>query len=309
MKRVILSLTLIIALTAAFESSAINKVLPSEWTEFFQKGSSTTVKASKKKATIRNTVGAFSKIENVCSADVSVVRGNANEVEISGPDNVVGLLSCDVGGSTLKIRFKKNVSVSIGDGCPDLKIKVTMRSALSSVRNAGSGDFECDKTVDWSNDAKIMSSGSGDISIKSIRSESLKVQMAGSADMKIDEMRSTSVSVMMSGSGDFESHLTDCDVLNFMMSGSGDAKNVKMKCRIANFMLSGSGDAVVKDLDCSTLNVMSSGSGSSRLAGQCVSANYTVSGTGDINAKEMTAKSVNVRATGPGDVLYSKPKL
>ena len=308
MKRISFAVVAVLAIFAAVEISGFNLLSAGQWTELFQKGSKTTVVASKKKATIRNKIGEFSKIENTCSVDVSVRRGEANEVEISGPDNVVGLVYCEVGGGKLKVGFKRGVSISIGSNSPELKVRVTMRSALGSVRNAGSGDFECDKTVDWCNDARIMSQGSGDITIKSIRSSILTVQMAGSADVKVEDVRATLVNIMTTGSGDFLVQSIDCDVLNFNSGGSGDSKIDKTKCSSANLILSGSGDVMAKGFDSTTINVMSSGSGSTLVSGRCVSANFTSSGTGDINARSLTSESVNLKVSGKGDVFYSKPK-
>ena len=299
-----------IILSAAVVASAASFPFlgPSEWTDFFKKGSKATVVASTKKATIRRAVQPFSAIENYGSIDVSVERSNTDEVEISGPDNIVGFVECQVSGKSLKIRMSNKTSYTIKKGAPDLKVKVRMRSSLDEVKSHGSGDFVCDKSVDWGNDVKIVANGSGDMSFHSIATQQGRFSFNGSGDIKIDEIKARTATISSNGSGDLSVKNVDIENLVVSLNGSGDVGILKAKSSAMQLSLNGTGDITTQHCDCNTVQSTLTGTGDINIAGRCVHASYSLHGTGDINARQLSAQSVNLRVTGTGDVNYAKPK-
>lgn len=307
MKRIIL-ISLVLSAVVAASGVSIFSPSGSGWTDIFQKGSKTTVVASTKKATIRRSLPAFSKIDKYGSLDVTVERSNTDEVEISGPDNIIGFVQCEVKGNSLRIRLSDKTSFTIKKGCPDLKVRVRMRSSIDEIKSNGSGDVECDKSVDWGNDVKIVSNGSGDMVFGSIVTQEINLSFNGSGGIKINEIKARKAGASLNGSGDMSVKSVDADNFVVSLNGSGDAIIQKTKSSIMALSLNGSGDIVVQNCDCDVVHASLTGTGDINISGKCVHASYTLQGTGDINARQLSSQSVNVRASGTGDINYSKPR-
>ncbi len=198
-------------------------------------------------------VGAFDRIRTAGSWDVSVIVGQEQSVKLTFDDNIIELIRTEVDDGALEIF--SNESFSTKHRC---RVEITV-PALHEIR----------------------SSGSGDISVDCLDTDSFDFDLAGSGDFDLNG-KAREMRVRLAGSGD-GSLTGEAGIIDVKVSGSGDVDARGLEARQAIVRISGSGDVAVH---CSELfDGRVSGSGDIVYYGKPADVNMSVSGSGDIRRR------------------------
>ena len=162
------------------------------------------------------TVGAFSKINLKCHANVYLTQGSPASLKVEGSQEDLSILETDVEGETLEIEMKKNHHSS-----ETIKIYVTLPS-LQAVHISGSGDVMGQNTI-----------AAGELDLK----------ISGSGNIKMD-VKTTQLMSSASGSGDMELSGSS-NITKLSVSGSGTIKSYGLESQNADVSVSGSGDCML----------------------------------------------------------------
>lgn len=154
------------------------------------------ITGSGKQVTQQRTVSGFNGVSLAVPARIEIVQGDREGVELTGDDNVLAEIETVVDQGSLKLRWRKDVS----------------------VRNAGTlrGTVYA-RTVE-----AIAISGSGDVHAPALQSKQLALRIAGSGDMNLAG-RADAVQVRISGSGNVKAAKLDARQAKVNIAGSGDA--------------------------------------------------------------------------------------
>ena len=150
-----------------------------------------------------------------CSADVELIQGDLQSVEIEGESNIIDLFNKEVSGGTWNIDTEKCYQTKKG-----VKVYITMKE-LKNIKIDGSGDVRS-RSAFKTGDFKIEIDGSGDVDLE-MDSEDIEAQIDGSGDVTLIGS-CNSMDIDVNGSGDikaFEMTSGDCNV---HINGSGDIK-------------------------------------------------------------------------------------
>ena len=180
----------------------------------------------------------FSQIELKVPCDVryEIVSGEPYAYA-TGYENILDILSFEVKGNTLKIKFKGDFAV-IQDGNIDIRVG---SKSLNALAVAGSGDFEAENL--HSENFSIAMQGSGDVSINGLNTNSLSADIAGSGDIKISGLSGQSANLAIAGSGDIKLS-GKVDEVKAAIAGSGDIDIKGLKCKNVNSDVLGSGKVI-----------------------------------------------------------------
>ncbi len=125
----------------------------------------------------------------------------------------------------------------------------------------------------------------------------------GTGDIIADEIRSNSINVISSGTGDIEiGTIKNAVTATITSSGTGDIEVGKCEVNVLNAVTSGTGDIEVKRITATTVNATSSGTGDVTITGSAASANLIATGTGDVNATSFAAASISKHTAGTGSI-------
>jgi len=160
-------------------------------------------------------VGDFDRISVEGFGVVRVEVGPAPSLTVEAEDNVVPLLVTEVEGTTLELKVKPGTSFRHVEE----PLYTITTPTLAGVSISGSGDVTITGLDSESFDAAI--SGSGDIRPSGTTS-SLDVSIGGSGAFHGGDLVATSAEVSVSGSGSVVVEATD--TLDVAISGSGDVR-------------------------------------------------------------------------------------
>lgn len=198
------------------------------------------------------TISGFSGIKLCCDANVMFVADSVYRVEVTGQKNILTVLETKLQGSDLSIDFKRNVwdhsSISI----------VVHSPLMNKMQVSSSGKITSQSTLTTSA-LELVISGSGNISVQTVRIQSLTSRINGSGSIRINEGTTSSE--------------------NFSISGSGSIQTEFVKATTSQVNISGSGNMYINVSD--KLNVDISGSGSVYYHGK-PSINFNVGGSGKV---------------------------
>jgi len=197
-------------------------------------------------------VASFTGIEVGGAAQVTVEKGDIQQVKVTAQPEVIALLETKVDGGVWDISTSKCWTSDKG-----LTIHITTPAALTSVEVSGSADVELGNVFS-TDKTELSTSGSGSISAAEINAKALKVDISGSGTITV---RGTCTSM-------------DADI-----SGSGNLHAVDMAANAVDVDIAGSGKADVKAI--STLNASVSGSGEVRYSGK-PDLKSSISGSGSV---------------------------
>ncbi len=175
------------------------------------KGGTEMTKGSGQLTTEQREVAPFTRIESNVSADIEVVIGKPQRVDLTFDDNLLEFISTKVEGKTLVIESEH--SFSSLEGC-QLKIVVPQ---LDAAVIGGSGNI----TVEGldANRFAVEINGSGGVSASGKASE-LSIEVNGSGNVEAQELTASEASVEINGSGNVG--VMARDYLTATINGSGD---------------------------------------------------------------------------------------
>lgn len=156
----------------------------------------------------------FTGIGLALSADVHLIYGKQQKVEIKAQKNIIENIERRVKNGVWSIKFEKNVRnmdpVDIYITLPEFD-KVSIAGAGSII---GKDRFQLD-------DLKVSIAGSGEIELEGA-AEDLNISIAGSGDVRLKELKARECKVSIAGSGDCEINVAKD--LSVKIAGSGDVK-------------------------------------------------------------------------------------
>ena len=138
----------------------------------------------------KRNVGSFNSISTEGAFDIEVVCQKPQEVEISGDDNILPLVSTEVSNNVLHIRNLRNYSAS-----QPLTVRISLPD-LVGIHLSGAGNIEVsglknDKfEIDVSGAPTIMASG---------ETKALKIDASGAAKIDTHKLRAARVEVDSKG--------------------------------------------------------------------------------------------------------------
>jgi len=182
---------------------------------------------------VTRNVGNFDGVSVGGSFDVKLVAGKEGKVTIHAEENLIPYLVTEVRDNTLKIKWKKGISVN-----SHKRILVTVPfKEISKVALAGSGDVFTKNSV--------------------INTDKLKVSLAGSGNMKL-AVKAMNVKTSIAGSGDIYLNGTT-DSFKASIAGSGDIHAFELKAKTSNLSIAGSGGIRTSTSDMLKVSIAGSG--------------------------------------------------
>lgn len=226
-------------------------------------------RGDKKLTTKTIKVDNFDKLSIGGAIDVLYTVSDSVSVKVKATDEQRECLNIYTkADGTLCIEQKANIGnvVKIGiSNSDDIGIEIC-GPALQGVAIAGSGSFKCEGEMQTET-FRASVAGSGDIDIKSIKSENAALTIAGSGDIHISNIWSKRLDSSIVGSGDIKVNANKVDQIYASTNGSGD---IEIKCN-----------------DCGTVTASTSGSGDITLNGKVKGINKSCSGSGDIDTDNL----------------------
>jgi hypothetical protein len=215
------------------------------------------VAGSGKEATENRAVTGFDAVSTSGSIDVVVHQTGHEGVQLRGDDNLLPLIETTVDSNhTLVIRVKRGVSFN------------THKSIVA--------------TVDVNTLKAVSSSGSGDITVETLKTPALAVSIAGSADAHLKQLDTDSLDVSVSGSGDVDG-AGRAGKLKISVAGSGTVKMAAVQSDDVSVGVAGSGDADVTANK--TLSVSVAGSGDVVYHGNATLLKSSIAGSGSVTKR------------------------
>jgi hypothetical protein len=215
---------------------------------------------SGKAASEARTVSGFTSI--VLRGDIDlVVRQAAREaVRVSTDDNLLPLLQTVVETSgdqrSLVIQWPRGDSV---------------RAKSRSVVEV--------EVVDL---GAISTSGSGDVSVESLKTPALAVSVSGSSDARLTKLETAQLRLSVAGSGDVQA-AGQAGRLSISIAGSGDVRTRELAADDVSVSIAGSGDASVQANK--SLAVSIAGSGDVDYGGSVTLTRSSIAGSGNLRRR------------------------
>ena len=158
-------------------------------------------------------VGGFDEIVLMTSGDVDIEVTGTETLEIEADDNIMSLLTSEVVNGKLELGSSGSFATTRG-----ITYKITARE-LAGVTLSGSGDIEVSGIDTDSFEATVEGSGNID---PSGSSTNLKVAISGSGNFSGNDLESVNGEITVSGSGEAVVNVTDD--LMVRIDGSGDVR-------------------------------------------------------------------------------------
>lgn len=210
----------------------------------------------------------FNKISISCSADIEYTVSDTVSITVKATDDWIKTLDISTAADGTLVISKKDED----DGVFHINIhygecKVIISGpSLEGVTIDGSGSFKCDDEMQVKTFTSSIS-GSGDIVIKSIKSENAAFSIEGSGDIMASNIETSKLNVAISGSGDIVINAVSVADISASIEGSGD---IALDCK-----------------DCDTATVSTLGSGDIKISGNLKHLNQSTEGSGDIDISKL----------------------
>ncbi len=157
-------------------------------------------------------VASFTSVELAGSADVNILLGDAQSVNVEADDNIAPLIQTIVTNGKLIINTKPNIDFTSGN---PVVVTISMRS-LERVTLSGSGHLNVGAMM--GPDLAIDLPGSGDITVEG-GANNVNINLSGSGNVQCSGLKAKSAKVTLSGSGNATVYASE--TLDANISGSG----------------------------------------------------------------------------------------
>ena len=221
---------------------------------FYNPITNKTISGSGEVITESRDVSNFERVDLQGIGNLEIVQGDEESLTITADDNLMQYITTEVVGDTLEIGMKPNLSL---DPSRTIEYKLVLKSVTS-----------------------IALSGFGNINSEGLTGDELEVKLTGSGDIMLGNLESETLLVRISGFGDFEAQTISADRPTLEITGSGDI--------------------TVDELTAKDLAVKISGFGDADLSGTTVDQDVQLLGSGNYNAEDLASESAVVKITGFG---------
>ncbi len=192
----------------------------------------------------------FDGIELAYPADVTYIPSSTYSVTVKAPSSMMDKLNIVVKNGKLEVyenktnkNGKRYIIFNSHRGDVDIVVKAP---SISKVSIAGSGSFECEKTMKAKN-IQLSIAGSGEIDINDIQANTVIAEITGSGDIDAGLTKVSTTSIDIAGSGDVEMNFRQCKEVKASISGSGDIK-LSGDIETLKQNVAGSGDINIENL-------------------------------------------------------------
>ena len=227
-------------------------------------------------------VSGFERVDLKSIGNLTIVQGGKESLSIKADDNILPYITTEVIGGTLEIGMKPNWSVNPTQA---IEYELVVKD-LSSVTLSGFGNINA--VALEGTDLQIKLSGSGDINLGVVKSDSLNVRLSGFGNITVNEMVVSNPELELTGSGDLVVDQMSAEALLVKISGFGNAKFAG-KADSQDVRITGSGDYLAPDLESNIATIQISGFG---------------------NAKVWAKSDLTIKITGSGSLeYYGNPEI
>jgi hypothetical protein len=159
----------------------------------------------------KRSVAPFTALDISCSGSIQVLAQGKESVEISGDDNIVGLITTEVKNDTLYIKTTKEY-----DSKSKLQIKISVPDLKKFVfAGAGEGNLENVKN----NRTEIALTGAGSLNVSGETKEA-EITLSGAGSIDAKNLHALTAKVTSNGVGQVEVYATE--QLDAKASGVGE---------------------------------------------------------------------------------------
>lgn len=195
-------------------------------------------------------IPSFTGITNETDAEINLVNGPVQTLEIVAQENIINNISLNVAGQVLTIRFKKKAS-----HYEPIRINITIPE-ITSLSIPGSGNITLANTFDSCGTVTINISGSGDLDAKIASLTKVYTNISGSGNVSLNGI-SPEHDITISGSGNVNSFPFHTLRSTVTIPGSG---TVQLQTdSTLNVTISGSGNVYYKGHPVITTHITGSG--------------------------------------------------
>lgn len=232
------------------------------------------INGSGKVVTETREVSGFDKVDLQSIGNLTIVLGEEESLSISADDNLMEYITADVFNDTLEIGMKPNLSLN-----PSRAIEYTLTvKELSSIVLSGFGNIRAEELS--TEDLEVKLSGSGNLTLGSVRSENALLRISGFGDINVEEMVVDQPTFEITGSGDVEVDQLQAIDLALKISGFGNANLAGVATR-QNVQILGSGNYRARDLESDEITVKITGFGDATVWANDL-LDVTITGSGDL---------------------------
>ncbi|MBO9573053.1 MAG: DUF2807 domain-containing protein [Chitinophagaceae bacterium] len=201
------------------------------------------------------TTASFSEIEFSVPGSIRYIDSETREIIIEAQRNIIDVIETRVSDNKLKVYVRDNTNIRSHE-----EITITVKGpGVNRIALQGSGNLEIPGAFTPTN-ARLSISGSGNMTVDNIETNSLEVNISGSGNIKVRDGLAVDENITISGSGNVDLVGVEASTATTKTSGSGSI-TVFVHDEL-NARISGSGDVYYKGDP--TVNVDVSGSGKVR---------------------------------------------
>lgn len=182
-------------------------------------------------------VSGFDAIEFSLFGKVNIIQGDQESLNLSGPDNVVPVISTSVMNGKLIIKTTETINIDT---------------------NAMNSENMLTFTIVVKDLTSLAVSGAGDVQIETLSTPSMDLKLSGAGKITQNQITTDKLNITISGVGgiDISGQATETTV---EISGAGGVNAPDLKIQNANITISGLGDATVWVTDQLTGNISGAG--------------------------------------------------
>lgn len=158
------------------------------------------VKGSGTNKSEKRSVAPFTALDISCAGSIQVLAQGQESVEISGDDNIVGLITTEVKNDTLYIKTAKEY-----DAKSKLQIKISIPD-LKKFVFAGAGEGKLDNIKN--NRIEIAMTGAGSLEISGETKEA-ELTLSGAGSVNAKDLHALTAKVTSTGVGQVEVYATE----------------------------------------------------------------------------------------------------
>lgn len=249
----------------------------------------------------------FKKILLTGCGDVRYEPSSQPRLNIRTSDNIFDQMDIRVEDETLKIGFKKGVSLSLNVleitiGSPELEEIETTGTCLLTLAE----ELKAERL-------KIESKGTSRITAHGIRcQDELEIDLTGTGSLELGQLsEAKEINIEIKGTGSVTAQdLRASDKILLDLSGTGSVNIDGLHTDDLNCNISGTGNLICQDIQAEDTQAKLSGTGSMRLSGTTRNASYSASGTGKVTANELKAETAYAAVSGFGRIqCHAKKQL
>lgn len=181
----------------------------------------------------------FDKIDLSGTDDITIKQGSAQEIIVTGHQNIIDRLNTKIENNEWKVTLSKGNYKKC-----HLKIQITVPS-ISQIKLTGVGDIAFEN-FDHLNEITLLLEGVGDINCNNLATiNQLNAKLNGVGDFNFKNCSAINkLELKHNGVGDFNAFLTESTYANIDLKGTGDC-NVKVANKL-DAKLSGVGNIIYK---------------------------------------------------------------